>query len=58
MSAGAAHRERWREGHSEAEQAAIVAAYEAALDRIEAEGFHCAPELRRSFERSASAEIA
>lgn len=57
MSAGAAHRERWREGHSEAEQAVIVAAYEAALERISAEGFHCAPELTRSFERSARAEI-
>ena len=51
MSADAAHRERWREGLNEAEQAAIVAAYEAALDRIEREGFHCAEVLRRSYER-------
>ena len=51
MSAEAAHRERWREGHSEAEQEAIVAAYEESLQRIEAEGFHCAPLLRRSYER-------
>ena len=52
MSAEAAHRERWREGHSEAEQAAIVAAYEAALDRIERQGYHCAGLLRRAYERS------
>ena len=51
MSAEAAHRERWREGLDEAEQEAIVAAYEAALDRIERDGFHCAGVLRRSYER-------
>ena len=55
MSAGAAHRERWREGHTEAEQNAIAAAYEAALGRIEREGFHCAGVLRRSYERAALA---
>ena len=55
MSAEAAHRERWREGPTEPEQEAIVAAYEAALDRIEREGFHCAELLRRSYERSAVA---
>ena len=53
MDAGAAHRERWREGHDEAEQAAITAAYKRALDRIEGEGYHCAEPLRRSFERAA-----
>jgi hypothetical protein len=51
MSARAAHRERWREGLDRAEQEAIVAAYEAALDRIEREGFHVAEILRRSYER-------
>jgi hypothetical protein len=51
MNAGAAHRERWRDGHTEAEQAAIVAAYEATLERIEREHFHCAGILRRSYER-------
>jgi Sulfotransferase family len=51
MSAGAAHRERWREGHTEAEQQTIAAAYEEALARIESEGFRSAPLLRRSFER-------
>jgi hypothetical protein len=51
MSADAAHRERWRNGLSEAEQAEIVRLYEAALERLEAEGYHCAPVLRRSYER-------
>jgi Sulfotransferase family len=51
MSADAAHRERWREGHSEAEQEVISAAYAAALERLEREGFHCAHLLRRSYER-------
>ena len=55
MSAEAAHRERWREGLDQAEQEAIAAAYEAALDRIERDGFHCAELLRRSYERTAVA---
>ena len=56
MSAGAAHRERWREGYDEAQQTAITDAYASALDRISEEGFHCAALLRRSFERSLAAE--
>jgi hypothetical protein len=55
MSADAAHRERWREGLSEADQRATVAAYEAALERIEDEGFHCAGLLRRSYQLPAPA---
>ncbi|MQA74148.1 MAG: hypothetical protein GEU88_07395 [Solirubrobacterales bacterium] len=51
MNADAAHRERWRKGLSEVEQAEIVGLYEAQLDRLEAEGYHCAPVLRRSYER-------
>jgi hypothetical protein len=51
MNADAAHRERWRKGLSDAEQAEIVGLYEQALDRLEAEGYHCAPVLRRSYER-------
>lgn len=51
MSSDAAHRERWRKGLSEPEQAAIVAQYEAELERLEAEDYHCAPVLRRSYER-------
>jgi hypothetical protein len=51
MSADAAHRERWRKGLSQAEQAEITRLYESELDRLEAEGYHCAPVLRRSYER-------
>ncbi len=55
MSAGAAHRERWRDGHGQEEQEAIAAAYAEALDRIERDGFHCAELLRRSYGRTAVA---
>jgi hypothetical protein len=55
MSAGAAHRERWREGYTQAQQDEIQTAYEAALQRLERDGFHCAEVLRRSFERTAVA---
>ena len=51
MNADAAHRERWRDGLDDAEQAEIVRRYEAELARLEAEGYHCAPVLRRSYER-------
>jgi hypothetical protein len=51
MNAGAAHRERWREGLDPESQADIVRRYEAELDRLEAEGYHCAAVLRRSYER-------
>lgn len=51
MNAGNAHRERWREGLEASEQRAVVAGYEAALGRIEAEGYHCAELLRRNYER-------
>ena len=51
MNADAAHRERWRHGLSEGDQARIVEQYEATLERLEAEGYHCAPVLRRSYER-------
>ncbi len=52
MTAEAAHRGRWREGLSLAEQDEITARYEATLDRIEREGYHCAPLLRRSYQRT------
>ena len=55
MSAGAAHRERWRDGHGQEEQDTIAAAYAEALDRIERDGFHCAELLRRSYGRTAVA---
>jgi hypothetical protein len=51
MNTDAAHRERWRKGLTDSEQAEIVAQYEAELARLEAEGYHCAPVLRRSYER-------
>lgn len=51
MNADAAHRERWRHGLTESEQAEIVRQYEATLQRLEAEDYHCAPVLRRSYER-------
>jgi len=51
MNADAAHRERWREGLSEAEQEAVSRRYAEALDRIEADGYHCAEPLRRNYER-------
>jgi hypothetical protein len=54
MNAGAAHRERWREGLDEAEQEAVERRYAEALDRIEADGYHCAEPLRRNYERTAT----
>jgi hypothetical protein len=51
MNASNAHRERWREGLDESQQAAVVARYEQALATIEAEGYHCAGLLRRNYER-------
>ena len=33
------------------QQQAVVSRYEAALDRIEREGYHCAALLRRNYER-------
>lgn len=50
MSASAAHKERWREGLDEVQQAALVRDYEKTLDRLERESFHCAPQLRRAYE--------
>ena len=46
-----AHRDRWREGLSEPEQAEVATAYETALDRIAGEGYLSAPLLRRVYER-------
>jgi Sulfotransferase family len=51
MNSEAAHRERWRKGLSADEQAEVVAQYEAELVRLEAEDYHCARVLRRSYER-------
>jgi len=51
MSASAAHKERWREGLDEQEQEKLVREYERTLERLEREGFHCASQLRRAYER-------
>ena len=48
-------RERWRKGLSDADQAEVVRRYESELDRLEAEDYHCAPVLRRSYERTLTA---
>jgi hypothetical protein len=55
MSADAAHRERWRKGLDEGEQERITDHYERTLERLEREGYHCAPVLRRSYERALAA---
>jgi hypothetical protein len=51
MNADAAHRERWRSGLHASEQDEIVRRYEVQLERLEREGYHCAPVLRRSYQR-------
>jgi hypothetical protein len=56
MTADAAHRERWREGLGPAEQREITARYEATLDRLEREGYHCATLLRRSYDRTLASQ--
>ena len=56
MTAEAAHRERWREGLNEPEQRRVTAHYDAILDGMEREGFHCAPLLRRTFELTLAAQ--
>ena len=55
MTADAAHRERWRKGLDEAGQERITDLYETTLERLEAEEYHCAPVLRRSYERALTA---
>ena len=56
MTAGAAHQGRWREGLGPAEQREVTARYEATLDRLEREGYHCAALLRRSYERELASQ--
>jgi hypothetical protein len=55
MNADAAHAERWRNGLDAPEQERIVRQYEDTLDRLEREGYHCAPVLRRSYQRTLAA---
>jgi len=52
MNAESAHRERWREGLTDAEQAAVIERYEQALSKIEREDYHCAALLRKNYERA------
>jgi hypothetical protein len=58
MSADRAHRERWREGLSVADQADYARRYGEALERLERDGVHCAGLLRSAFERTAPARDA
>lgn len=53
MSPEAAHRERWREGLTPAEQDELARRYEETLDRLAADGVHCAGPLRRVYDRGA-----
>jgi hypothetical protein len=50
MSADAAHKERWHEGLDQAGQLALTREYEKTLDRLEQQGFHCAPQLRAAYQ--------
>jgi hypothetical protein len=52
MSPEAAHRGRWRQGLSAGKQEALAEEYERTLERLEAKEYHCAPLLRRSYERA------
>ena len=52
MNARNAHRERWREGLTDAEQHAVIERYEQALSKIEADDYHCAALLRTNYERA------
>ena len=55
VSAANAHRDRWRDGLSEPEQDELSRRYERTLERLAQDGVHCAPELRRTYERVARA---
>ncbi len=57
MTADAAHRGRWRRGLDPAEQREVTARYAATLDRLEREGYHCAPLLRRTYRPRRSRRI-
>ncbi len=46
----ASHRGRWRDRLSEADQLALAEEYGRTLERIDAEGYHCASLLRRTYE--------
>jgi hypothetical protein len=52
MTGEAANQGRWREGLDVAEQRQVTEHYEATLSRLEREEYHCAPLLRRTYERT------
>ena len=52
MSADRAHRDRWREDLTDEEAEEVQRHYGATLDRLEADGVHCAPLLRRVYEET------
>ena len=54
MSADRANRDRWRRDLSDEGAEQVMRHYEATLDRLEADGVHCAPLLRRVYEDSRS----
>jgi hypothetical protein len=56
MTAEAANRGRWREGLDPEEQREVTAHYESTLTRLETEGYHCAPLLRRTFELAVASQ--
>ena len=56
MTADAAHRGRWRRGLDPAEQREVTARYAATLDRLEREGYQCAPLLRRTYHRARASQ--
>jgi hypothetical protein len=56
MTDEAANRGRWRDGLDAAEQREVTAHYEATLTRLEREDYHCAPLLRRTFERTLASQ--
>jgi hypothetical protein len=51
VTPAAAHVERWKQGLSADQQRELAAEYERTLERLAAEGYHCAPILRRGLER-------
>src|SRR3954447_4434485 len=52
MNAGRANAERWRRGLSAHRAAELERAYDELVARLEADGVHCAPLVRRTLERS------
>jgi sulfotransferase family protein len=58
MTPEAANRGRWRDGLDDAEQRQVTDHYEAILERLEREEYHCAALLRRTYERTLASQAA